>query len=52
MDKKIVDLLEDIKRLLILSLVEKGMQGKRIAEVLGVDPAVVSRIVAPKKAKR
>ena len=52
MDEKIAGLLEDIKRLLILELVEKGTKGKRIAEILEVDPAVVSRIVSGKRAKR
>ena len=44
-----LELLEQIRRLLILGLSEQGLQGKRIAEVLGVDPAVVSRILSPKK---
>jgi predicted transcriptional regulator len=43
--------LEQIKRLLILALSTQGVQGKRIAEVIGVDPAVVSRILSPKKKK-
>jgi predicted transcriptional regulator len=52
MDKKIAGLLEDIKRLMVLDLVDRGLQGKRIAEVLDVDPAIVSRMVAPRKAKK
>jgi predicted transcriptional regulator len=43
--------LEQIKRLLILALSTQGVQGKRIAEVIGVDAAVVSRILSPKKKK-
>jgi hypothetical protein len=36
--------MEEIKRLLILGLSNQGIEGKRIAEVLDVDPAVISRI--------
>jgi predicted transcriptional regulator len=46
-----IETLEEIKRLLILILSEQGVQGKRIAAVLGVDPAIVSRILSPKKPK-
>lgn len=46
------DSIEQIKRLLILGLVQQGVLGKRIAEVLDVDPAVVSRILSPKRSKR
>jgi hypothetical protein len=52
MDQKIAALLEDIKRLLILDLVAKGVQSKHIAEVLGVDNAVITRIVPARKIKR
>lgn len=52
MDEKIAALLEDIKRLMILSLTERGVQGKRIAGVLNVDAAIVSRILSPKKGKK
>ena len=52
MDEKIANLLEDVKRLMILSLTERGVRGKRIAEVLNVDGAVVSRILSAKKAKK
>lgn len=41
--------LEEIKRLLILGLVNQGVKGKDIATVLEVDPAVISRIVSSKK---
>jgi len=47
-----IELLEQIKRLLILGLNQQGVQGKRIADVLGVDPAIVSRILSPKKGKK
>jgi predicted transcriptional regulator len=46
-----IELLEQIKRLLILNLSEQGVQGKRIAAVLGVDAAIVSRILSPKNPK-
>ena len=46
-----VEMLEQIKRLLILILSEQGVKGKRIAAVLGVDAAIVSRILSPKKPK-
>jgi predicted transcriptional regulator len=52
MDKKIAGLLEDIKRLMILDLIDRGVKGKRIADVLKVDAAIVSRIVSPKKNKK
>ena len=48
-DKKTDQLLEDIKRLILIGLIEQGIQGKRIANVLGVDPAIISRILSPKK---
>jgi predicted transcriptional regulator len=43
-----LDPMEEIKRLLILGLVNQGVKGKDIALVLGVDPAVVSRILSGK----
>ncbi len=52
MDQKIASLLEDIKRLMILSLIDRGVKGKRIADVLNVDAAIVSRVVSPKKKKK
>ena len=52
MDKKIVVLLEDIKKLMILDLVAKGVQSKSIAAVLGVDNAVITRTVPARKIKK
>lgn len=43
------ELLTEIKNLLILGLSHQGVAGKRTADVLGVDPAIVSRILSPKK---
>lgn len=45
------DTLEQIKRLLILGLVQQGVQGKDIANVLQVDPAVISRIISVRRSK-
>jgi hypothetical protein len=52
MDKKIAGLLEDIKRLIILDLIVKGVKSKNIAQVLGVDNAVITRIVPSRKMKK
>lgn len=51
-DKKINQLLEDIKKLLILALIRQGAQGKDIASVLGVDPAAISRMVSTRQIKK
>lgn len=37
--------LEEIKLLMILGLINQGVKGKDIATVLGVDPAVISRLL-------
>ena len=52
MDAKIAALLEDVKKLLILDLVTKGVQSKHIAHVLGVDKAVITRIVPARKIRK
>jgi hypothetical protein len=44
-----LDPIEEIKRLLILGLVNQGVKGKDIAAILEVDPAVISRIVSVRK---
>jgi len=51
-NKKTNQLLEDIKKLLILDLVVRGAQGKDIASVLGVDPASISRLVPARQIKK
>ncbi len=51
MDNKVIKLLEDIKKLLILNLIARGIQGKDIAQVLGVDKSVITRIVPSRKIK-
>lgn len=50
MDEKVVKLLEDIKKLLILDLIRCNVQSKDIANTLGVDSATISRLV-PRKNK-
>ena len=47
-----LDPLEEIKRLLILGLINQGLKGKDIAAVLEVDPAVISRLVSSGKSKK
>jgi hypothetical protein len=49
---KIEELLEDIKKLMIVQLVTSGAQAKDIADVLGVDRSVIARIAPAKKFKR
>jgi hypothetical protein len=52
-EERSLELLDDIKRLLMLSLRQQGVENRRIAEVLGIDAAVVSRtLTPPKKSKR
>jgi predicted transcriptional regulator len=51
-DEKILRVLEDIKKLLILQLISQGKKQREIAEALGVDPAVISRLVTPPKQKK
>jgi len=47
-----MDTLEQIKRLLVLALIHQGLQGKDIASVLDVDPAVISRMVPARQIKK
>lgn len=44
-----LDPLEEIKRLLVLGLIQQGVKGKDIAAVLEVDPAIISRMISSKK---
>lgn len=41
--------LEEIKRLMVLGLINQGVKGKDIAAVLEVDPAIISRMISTKK---
>lgn len=52
MDKKTDKLLEEIKKLLILDLIKKGVQSKEIADSLGVDPSIITRLVPRQKNKK
>ena len=52
MDKKTNELLEDIKKLLILDLVTHGIQAKDIAVVLGVSKGTISGIVPARQIKK
>jgi Mn-dependent DtxR family transcriptional regulator len=47
-----LDTLEQIKRLLVLALVQQGVQSKDIASALGVDPATISRMVPTRQIKK
>jgi predicted transcriptional regulator len=40
--------IEEIKRLIVLGLINQGVKGKDIAAVLEVDPAMISRILTRK----
>ena len=44
-----LDPMEEIKRLLVLALINQGVKGKDIAAVLEVDPAMISRMLSGKK---
>ncbi len=52
MEKESIKLLEDIKKLLILDLIRQGVQGKDIAAILGVNPAIISRMVPVRQIKK
>ena len=49
MDKKIIELLEDIKKLLILDLIAGDVQAKDIAKVLNVNKSTIARIVPARR---
>ena len=44
--------MEEIRRLIILGLVNQGVTGKDIAAILEVDPAIISRLLSPAKSKK
>lgn len=52
MDEKIIQLLEDIKKLLILSLIARDVQANSIAQVLGVNKSTITRIVPVRRIKK
>lgn len=43
-----LDPLEEIKRLIVIGLINSGVKGKDIATVLEVDPATISRLISSK----
>lgn len=47
--KEKLEPIEEMKRLLILGLIQQGVKGKDIAAALEVDAAVISRMVSKKK---
>ncbi|MDD2753338.1 MAG: hypothetical protein PHT44_01905 [Candidatus Portnoybacteria bacterium] len=52
MDKKIIKLLEDIKKLMILNLVERGIQASAVAGILKVTKGTLSKMVPARKIKK
>ncbi|MBI4137485.1 hypothetical protein HY469_05490 [Candidatus Roizmanbacteria bacterium] len=44
--------LEEIKRLIILGLIDQGVKGKDIATMLEVDPAIISRLLSSGKLRK
>ena len=51
MDKKIIKLLEDIRKLMILDLIERGVQANAIANILRVTKGTLSGMVPARKIK-
>ena len=49
MDKKSIQLLEDIKKLLILQLLSNGVSDKAIAKILSIDASTVRHLVSLKE---
>jgi hypothetical protein len=47
-----LDILIDIKRLLILQLLTSGVQATQVASALGVDKRVVSKLVPARKVRK
>ena len=44
--------LDQIKRLLVLGLIHNGIKAKDIAATLGVDPAIITRMVPARQIKK
>lgn len=51
MDKKSIQLFEDIRKLLILQLLANGVSDKAIAKILNVDASTVRHLVSLKEIK-
>lgn len=52
MEKKAIELLEDIKKLLILDLITRGVQAKDIAGIFGVNKSTITRLVPTRQIKK
>lgn len=52
MDERIAELLEDVKRFLILDLVAKGVKAKDSADVLGVAKSTIAGTVSARKIRK
>ena len=52
MDKKSIQLLEDIKKLLMLQLVMNGTTSEEIGKALGLDSSTVRHMISFKKSKK
>lgn len=52
MDKNQIQLLEDIKRLLILQLLADGVDNDAIAQILRIDASTIRHMVSLKKARK
>ena len=52
MDKKTHQLLEDIKRLLILELVINGANSEEIANILKINSSTIRHMISIRKTKR
>jgi len=51
-EEKVTRLLEDIKKLIILDLIIRGVQAKDVAQILGVNQSTVSRMVPSRLVKK
>lgn len=49
MDKEIIKLLKDIRKLTILDLIERGVKANAIANILGVTKGTLSLLVPARK---
>ncbi len=52
MDKEAIKLLADIKKLMILDLIERGIQANVIADILGITKGALSKIAPARKIKK
>lgn len=50
--EKMITVLEDIKKLLVLSLVKNGVSQEEVAKALGVNQSSISRLFGKSKVKK